>query len=558
MGVTGTQGSTGVSGSNGTTGLQGETGISGSNGSQGETGLSGSNGSTGLQGETGVSGSNGSHGETGLQGETGISGSNGSTGLQGETGISGLDGSQGATGVSGSNGSQGVTGLIGATGLQGSNGSDGAQGVTGLIGVTGSWSGNTGLFHQVGTTGLLALDIVSTSLTLKGQNITLNNGGVTGISGSIVYKYQGLGNVCPTLSGYTGVDGSWAYASTEFAPDTRWAWKAFNGTVLNNADAWTSNGVIPYLPQWLVIKLGSSQVITAYVINQLQIPPYSWILDCSDDGSSWSTIDTQTNVTTGWSSGVPRQFTCGSPSTAHQWYRITITSSQNAQYANIGDLQLLSPSTQVTLASLNFDPTLTSKWSCGGVTGPSEIITSAHAQSMTNKLSYSGVTGLFTGGLQAPLIKGTTGIFTGGIETPNTAIWNSGNNKCLAQKMTAGCTGLKSGHVVKPSTTIDGAMDFVTPTSYDAIGVIVSPGNIVNGADCWVGIAGQVQCYMSGGATGIRGDVFTTHSSTGATGCATIFTPPDPGSNEHWGEIGHCVKNYATAGGTGICILHFN
>jgi hypothetical protein len=143
----------------------------------------------------------------------------------------------------------------------------------------------------------------------------------------------------------------------------------------------------------------------------------------------------------------------------------------------------------------------------------------------------------------------------------NIAIFNSGNNQCLAKKFIAGCTGLKNGIVVKNSTTVDGAVDFVTPTSYDPIGVVVSDGEIANGAPIWIGICGQVQVLMAG-ITGIRGSVFTTRdgvTNDGVTGMAKVFNPgPDPSDNQHWAEIGHCNKNYANAGGTGVCILHFN
>ena len=131
-------------------------------------------------------------------------------------------------------------------------------------------------------------------------------------------------------------------------------------------------------------------------------------------------------------------------------------------------------------------------------------------------------------------------------------IFNLLNNQCIAKKYIAGCAGLSAGYVVKPSTTIDGAVDFCTPTSYDPIGIIVGPtGPIANGGSVWVGTDGQAQVYMSG-ITGIRGDFLTTLG--GATGCVTPYTGVT--GLESFAHIGHCNKNYASY--TGICILHFN
>jgi hypothetical protein len=164
-------------------------------------------------------------------------------------------------------------------------------------------------------------------------------------------------------------------------------------------------------------------------------------------------------------------------------------------------------------------------------------------------IDHSGKVGLGITGPQAALDVGN-----------NIAMWNSGNNQCLAKKFVAGVTGLSGGTVVVPSDTIDFGVRYATPTSEDPIGVVVSEGAIAKGADVWVGICGQVQVKI-GSYTGIRGSVFGTadkNGANGATGLATLLDISAPVSTGHWGEIGHCMKNFATAGSTGIIILHFN
>ena len=128
----GTQGATGLQGPVGNTGasIQGATGI----GTQGETGPVGSTGAS-IVGATGV----GTQGETGIgtQGATGVAGSDGMTGVAGDVGQTGVAGDVGQTGVAGDVGQTGV-GVQGATGasIVGATGAS-IVGATGPVGATG-------------------------------------------------------------------------------------------------------------------------------------------------------------------------------------------------------------------------------------------------------------------------------------------------------------------------------------------------------------------------------------------------------------------------------------
>ena len=126
-GVTGAQGSIGITGATGAAGTQGNTGAQGSTGVQG---------STGAQGMTGVTGAPG-FGSTGSKGYTGAIGAQGFTGPQGFTSSQGSIGTIGFTGSQGATGSQGYTGPIGSQGAQGAIGTIGTIGTQGVGNVQG-------------------------------------------------------------------------------------------------------------------------------------------------------------------------------------------------------------------------------------------------------------------------------------------------------------------------------------------------------------------------------------------------------------------------------------
>jgi F5/8 type C domain-containing protein len=72
--------------------------------------------------------------------------------------------------------------------------------------------------------------------------------------------------------------------------------------------------------------------------------PKNWTVQGSNDGSAFTTVDTQTNQTA-WTTGLLRTYTCGSPSgTAFRFWKIDITANNgDATYTSIGEMYLYTP-----------------------------------------------------------------------------------------------------------------------------------------------------------------------------------------------------------------------
>lgn len=141
--------------------------------------------------------------------------------------------------------------------------------------------------------------------------ITASNGGSTVIFGEATLKVAGT-NVMPLMSGYT----SGSITVSASAEDiTYYAWKAFDHQTGYSAGnyVWEASS----LPAWLKVDFGSgnAQDITSYSITPRQIDgtvyaPSAWLFQWSESGNDadWTTVDTQSGVTSGWTADVERTF----------------------------------------------------------------------------------------------------------------------------------------------------------------------------------------------------------------------------------------------------------
>lgn len=114
-----------------------------------------------------------------------------------------------------------------------------------------------------------------------------------------------------------------ASASTNWTSDIT-AWKAFSGLAGSSGDYWASTAVTG----WLKLDWGSSVTITGYALSSsgsTNMSPADWTFEGSDDDSSWTTLDTQTGLSSGWASGVLRYFAIASAS--YRYYRINISAN---------------------------------------------------------------------------------------------------------------------------------------------------------------------------------------------------------------------------------------
>lgn len=128
--------------------------------------------------------------------------------------------------------------------------------------------------------------------------------------------------------------------------------RAFDGStgVDNKCSTWGSALA-------LTVFIGGKRVLSGYSIK---IPdesltdraPKAWTVSGSNDGSSWTTVDTVTNQT-GWSQNEKRDFTCDTATTAYRYFKLDITENNGGAVTAIGEVYLDGGDAQETIASLS-------------------------------------------------------------------------------------------------------------------------------------------------------------------------------------------------------------
>lgn len=155
-----------------------------------------------------------------------------------------------------------------------------------------------------------------------------------------VYADETLVNQIPVMTSATAPSGT-VTQSTQYGTGEA-AWMLFDR---NSATRWTTTG--GNTTGWVRYDFGSgnSKVIKSYKITAytgvLTRHPKSWTFQGSNDGSTWTTLDTQTNVAT-WSASEARMYAI-SNTTAYRYYRLNVTANQgDANYLTVGDLAMYS------------------------------------------------------------------------------------------------------------------------------------------------------------------------------------------------------------------------
>jgi hypothetical protein len=124
---------------------------------------------------------------------------------------------------------------------------------------------------------------------------------------------------------------------------------------------WNTSGVTG----WLEIDLGAaSHIVTNYSIrgtsygtNTGTYGPNAWVLEGSNDGSTWDLLDTVTGQT-GWTVSEVRNFTCDAATTAYRYYRYTISANNGADHTATQQLYLYYAGTTETWSPATRTPTM--------------------------------------------------------------------------------------------------------------------------------------------------------------------------------------------------------
>jgi hypothetical protein len=150
-------------------------------------------------------------------------------------------------------------------------------------------------------------------------------------------------NLIPAMTSATAPSGN-------VIDNTNWyggsPWKLFDGiTAASGSGLSTSIGFYGQ-NGWVGYHFSSSQIITKYVIFPNGMigtygTPTDWTFQGSNDGTTWTTLDTRTNVGS-WTTGTGKEFTFPN-TTSYAYYRLYITKNDanGAQDTYISELQMM-------------------------------------------------------------------------------------------------------------------------------------------------------------------------------------------------------------------------
>jgi hypothetical protein len=128
-----------------------------------------------------------------------------------------------------------------------------------------------------------------------------------------------------------------ASASSEYSGIPSNSFKAFDK---NERTSWLSNTTSN---EWLKIDLGVSVEITKYAIVAYDsfISPKDFTLQGSNNGSTWTIINTQSSQTSSkWSGGAKQTYLLSTAAT-YRYYRLNVTANNDGARIGIASLELL-------------------------------------------------------------------------------------------------------------------------------------------------------------------------------------------------------------------------
>ena len=194
---------------------------------------------------------------------------------------------------------------------------------------------------------------------LQGSGGGGSGDGIVPVSNSITTPTSGkaqlyaLAPLVPRMTGATTPSGT-ASASDYYSGDSyHQAWAAFcgfpYGTTGANGGGWLTNG---NSTGWLQYQFPSACIVRAYAFSGWSADtwngrvPTAWTLQGSNNGSTWTTLDTRTCSADAFVRYVKRVFIVASPN-SYAYYRLNITANNGNSYMGVQQLQLYGDGTPV-------------------------------------------------------------------------------------------------------------------------------------------------------------------------------------------------------------------
>jgi F5/8 type C domain len=405
---------------------------------------------------------------------------------------------------------------------------------------TGNWAGTwqnatSGTYYPYSNPLGFVTSTVAATVNLSGSSTAYDLTGWTDTNGDLFPStpvYISIPYIVPVMSSNT-VPSPYVASASSIANSSNDAWRAFDQ---NTSTKWTSAASVS--TSSLEIYTGTSTAfgytLTGPISGQSSDGPKTWTFQGSNDGSSWTTLDTETNAPT-WGTAEQRFYTFSSVQTYNYW-RIYITANQGGGYTSITEMNLLSDigsnSNLVTVSSslaVNSSTTIGGSLTAGGNISASGSLTVAATSTFANaatiqaflngtwiNLPTSGPSGIGTGGPGInPFLAYVSGVgnWFSGTQVGDIAIRNTvgdiniGTSSTLPDMVIASGTGAvtinstlvtngisNTGNVTSTNGTFSSGLKlpFVTSTilAVDANGNI-SSSSPINVSGTKVGVAGS-------------------------------------------------------------------
>lgn len=152
-----------------------------------------------------------------------------------------------------------------------------------------------------------------------------------------------LYDMTPTMTNYSAPSGV-VLASSEVNAGNQ-AWQAFNDQV-NPLSRWIA---ATSANEWVRYDFGSgnAKVATYYSLvgeapgESVNRGPKTWIFQGSNDGSTWTDLDTRTNQPTWNQAASEKRVFSIANTTAYRYYRLFVSTNQGADYIAVQELEIL-------------------------------------------------------------------------------------------------------------------------------------------------------------------------------------------------------------------------
>ena len=150
-----------------------------------------------------------------------------------------------------------------------------------------------------------------------------------------------LVNLVASMTGNTTPSGWTASASSTYSITQ--PYMAFQSNVVQGSQQWLTNGVAA---AQIEIALPAAKVALAYEFMGWSIDswntrvPTSWTFQGSNDGSTWTTLDTQTTQAATFEQWIPRQFYCLGNTTAYAYYRLNVSANNGNAYMGLSGFHI--------------------------------------------------------------------------------------------------------------------------------------------------------------------------------------------------------------------------